>query len=299
MRGKASAVLLTIPFKEADMGNIICEKSHFCFGGVLGYYRHESVETSTTMRFSLFQPAQNKAQAGYMIFLSGLTCTEETFATKACAYQKAATLGLTILAPDTSPRGDDVANHDDYDLGQGAGFYLDATQAPWAKHFRMESYLIKELLPQCETHFNLDASCKTIAGHSMGGHGALTLYYKYPNLFRACSVFAPIVAPSQVPWGKKVFSNYLGDNQEEWKKHDASCLVRNVSDAQQNAPILMDQGLADNFLQEQLQPELFAKACDAVGQELILRQHEDYDHGYFFIQSFINDHLEFHAKYIR
>ncbi len=271
------------------------EKQHRCHGGALGYYSHDSAETKTPMRFTMFTPPENKKTGAYVIFLSGLTCTEDNFTTKADAYQKAAALGLSVLAPDTSPRGDDVPNDDAYDLGQGAGFYLDATQEPWAENFRMESYLMKELLPQCETHFGLNPQKKAITGHSMGGHGALTLYFKYPDQFGSCSAFSPIVAPAQVPWGHKAFTAYLGDNQESWLSHDATHLVQQAASAGENAGILIDQGLNDDFLKEQLRPELFEEACKKAGQKLTLRRHEGYDHSYFFIQSFMDDHLEWHA----
>ncbi|MBL0319030.1 MAG: S-formylglutathione hydrolase [Alphaproteobacteria bacterium] len=277
-----------------------CEKSFTCHGGTVGYYTHQSQQTRTVMRFSLFLPPQAKAHSvPYLLFLSGLTCTEENFTTKACAYRKASELGMAILVPDTSPRGEDVADDSAYDLGQGAGFYMDATQAPWATHFRMESYLIHELLPLVENEFPLDARRKYISGHSMGGHGALTLHFKYPDLFTSCSAFSPIVAPSQVPWGQKAFSAYLGEKQKsEWNNHDACALARQATNAPQKPPILIDQGLSDPYLESQLKPHLFEAACAQSGQRLSLRQHEGYDHSYFFIQSFIEDHLEWHRKEI-
>ncbi len=273
-------------------------KTHACHGGELRYYTHDSRETGTPMRFSLFLPAGATSNTPYLVFLSGLTCTEDNFTTKAGAYRKAAELGIAILAPDTSPRGDDVPNDEAYDLGQGAGFYLDATEEPWAKHFRMESYLTRELLPLVEAECGLDASRKAITGHSMGGHGALTLYFRHKGAFSSCSAFAPIVAPSQVPWGKKAFTAYLGSDESTWLAHDACALVRADADAASNAPILIDQGLADNFLEEQLQPELFEAACKEAGQPLTLRAQAGYDHSYFFIQSFIEAHLDWHAQYL-
>lgn len=278
------------------------EKQHICHGGTLGYYSHDSAETKTPMRFSLFMPPQAKNSANgnvpYLIFLSGLTCTEDNFTTKACAYKKAAELGLAILAPDTSPRGEDVPNDEAYDLGQGAGFYIDASAEPWAENFRMESYIIRELLPAAEKEFGLNPRRKSITGHSMGGHGALTLYFKYPDQFRSASAFSPIVAPSVVPWGEKAFTAYIGEDRAEWAKHDACALVRAADNAAANAEILVDQGLGDTFLAEQLKPELFEAACKEAGQELNLRQHEGYDHSYFFIQSFIEEHLEHHKKFL-
>lgn len=277
---------------------IKCDKIARVHGGTLGYYSHESVKTGTVMRFTLFSPPDDKKNGGLVVFLSGLTCTEDNFTTKAGAYQQAAALGLSILAPDTSPRGEVVADDDAYDLGQGAGFYLNATQAPWAQHFQMESYLIEELIPQCEEKFDLDPNKKSIMGHSMGGHGALTLYFKYPDLFCSCSAFSPIVASSQVPWGHKAFAAYLGDDRSSWAQHDACALVENAENASSNAEILIDQGLADDFLVDQLRPELFKDACAKAGQALTLRLHEGYDHSYFFIQSFMDDHLAWHAKFI-
>lgn len=275
------------------------EKSHICHGGTLGYYSHDSAETKTQMSFSVFLPPNASGNIPYVVFLSGLTCTEDNFTTKANAYQKAAELGIAILVPDTSPRGENVADDEAYDLGQGAGFYLNATQNPWSENFRMESYIIEELLPLVEREFSLDSNACAITGHSMGGHGALTLYFKYPEKFKSASAFAPIVAPSQVPWGHKAFTAYIGEDQNEWKKHDATHLVFVAKNSKSNAQILIDQGTADTFLEEQLKPHLFEKACEAVGQKLTLRMQEGYDHSYFFIQSFIDDHLEWHAKYLK
>lgn len=273
------------------------EKSYACHGGTVGYYVHESGVTHTPMKFSLFLPPQIKERAvPYLLFLSGLTCTEDNFTVKAGAYKLASELGVAILAPDTSPRGEAVANDDAYDLGQGAGFYLDATQEPWATHFQMESYLIKELLPLVEGEFAFDQERRFISGHSMGGHGSLTLYFKYPQMFQSCSAFAPIVAPSQVPWGQKAFEAYLGNERDRWQEHDACWLVKQARYADRNLPILIDQGLNDSFLEEQLKPHLFQEACKQAGQKLVLREHAGYDHSYFFIQSFIDDHLRWHLE---
>jgi S-formylglutathione hydrolase len=274
------------------------EKEHICHGGKLGYYSHDSAETGTEMRFSLFLPPNVQEPVPYVVFLSGLTCTEDNFTTKAHAYKAAADLGLAVLAPDTSPRGDGVADDEAYDLGQGAGFYLDAGQEPWSSHFRMESYIMGELLPLVEGECGLDVSRKSITGHSMGGHGALTLYFRHPEVFQSCSAFAPIVAPSQVPWGQKAFQAYLGDDEMLWAQHDACALVSRADAADQNAEILIDQGGADAFLEEQLKPHLFEEACAKAGQKLTLRMQEGYDHSYFFIQSFIENHLKWHAKYL-
>ncbi|MGH1456427.1 MAG: S-formylglutathione hydrolase [Alphaproteobacteria bacterium] len=275
------------------------EKSHVCHGGTLGYYSHDSGETKTQMKFTVFLPPNASGKTPYMVFLSGLTCTEDNFTTKAGAYQKAAELGIAILAPDTSPRGDDVANDEAYDLGQGAGFYLNATQEPWTKNFRMESYIMDELLPLVETELSLDGKACAITGHSMGGHGALTLYFKYPEKFKSCSAFSPIVAPVQVPWGHKAFTAYLGEDQAEWKNHDACHLVSSAKNPSSNAFILIDQGTADSFLEDQLKPHLFEQACKTAGQPLTLRMQKGYDHSYFFIQSFIDDHIKFHEKYLK
>ncbi len=274
------------------------EKEHKCHGGKIGYYTQDSVEVGCEMRFSMFSPPEDRANGDYIIFLSGLSCTEDNFTTKGGAYQKAAELGLHVLTPDTSPRGENIPDDAGYDLGQGAGFYIDATQEPWVKNFRMESYLIKELLPECEGFFSLNPEKKSITGHSMGGHGSITLYFKYPKKFKSCSAFAPIIAPSQVPWGQKIFEAYLGDDKDIWALHDATQLVKKLGSTQSNNPILIDQGMDDFFLKEQLQPEVFEKACKQAGQKLMLRQQKGYDHGYFFIQTFINDHLEWHKNYL-
>lgn len=272
-------------------------KTHRCFGGTLGYYTHDSTATGTAMNFSLFLPptTANGGKVPYMVFLSGLTCTEDNFTTKAHAYARAAERGIAVLAPDTSPRGAGVPDDEAYDLGQGAGFYLDATQEPWAKNFRMESYLLRDLLPLVEDKFPLDGARKAVCGHSMGGHGALTLYFRHKGLFKSCSAFSPIVAPAQVPWGEKAFTAYLGPDRTAWAAHDACALVRAAADAADNAPILIDQGEADPFLEEQLRPALFAAACADAGQALTLRRHAGYDHSYFFIQSFMADHIDWHA----
>ena len=230
-----------------------------------------------------------------LMFLAGLTCTEETFTVKGGAQRVAADLGIALLMPDTSPRGAGVAGEaDDWDFGVGAGFYIDATRAPWSTHWRMESYLMRELLPLVIDAFGVDASRLGIFGHSMGGHGALTLALKHPGRFASVSAFAPVAAPTRAPWGRKAFARYLGDDERGWLDHDASELM-----ARQNAPpyargILIDQGGADKFLTEQLYPEAFDAACREVGQPLTLRVHEGYDHGYHFISTVVEDHLRFH-----
>ncbi|PTT78005.1 S-formylglutathione hydrolase [Pelomonas sp. HMWF004] len=264
---------------------------HGCFGGSQRFHRHESAEIGLPMRFALFLPPQPKA---LLVFLAGLTCTEETFTIKAGAQRLAAELGLALLMPDTSPRGANVAGESEaWDFGVGAGFYLDATQQPWAKHWRMESYLLNELIPLVRRETGLERV--GLFGHSMGGHGALTLALRHPGRFQSLSAFAPIAAPTKCPWGEKAFTGYLGDDRSAWAAHDASELMRQQTAAPYPGGILIDQGLADKFLAEQLHPEAFEAACAAVGQPLALRQHAGYDHGYYFIASFMDDHLRHHA----
>lgn len=269
-------------------------QSNRSFDGEQRIYRFNSISLQGESRFGIYLPAQ--ALAGQacptLFYLAGLTCTEETFAIKAHAQRLAAQLGLILVTPDTSPRGEQVAQGDHWDIGQGAGFYINATQAPWAEHFQMESYIVEELYDLVIQQFAVQAERIGIFGHSMGGHGALTLALKYPEKFKSVSAFAPICAPSQCPWGEKAFSNYLGSDQAEWLKHDASALVQTKT--AHFADILIDQGLSDQFY-SQLNPALFQQACQAAGQPLTLREHAGYDHGYYFIQSFIDDHLQFHA----
>jgi S-formylglutathione hydrolase len=275
---------------------------HACFGGVQRFYKHMSREIGLPMRFGLFLPPQ--AQAGeklpLLTYLAGLTCTEETFATKAGAQRVAAELGLALLMPDTSPRNTGVDGEDHHwDFGVGAGFYLDATEAPWSGHWCMESYLIKELLPQATAEFSLDSARQGLFGHSMGGHGALTLALRHPGVFASVSAFAPICAPTQCPWGHKAFTGYLGQDGSTWAAHDASALMAAQTTAPYPGGILIDQGLADKFLAEQLHPEAFEAACAQAGQPLTLRRHAGYDHGYYFISSFMEDHLRHHAAALR
>jgi S-formylglutathione hydrolase len=270
-------------------------ETHNCYGGVVGVYEHESKALGCAMKFSVFVP-ENARDAPAMLFLSGLTCTHENFTTKAAAYKKAAAVGMVIVVPDTSPRGDDVPDDaGSYDFGKGAGFYIDATQAPWAKNFRMESYIADELYDLVQRAFPVRLGGMGICGHSMGGHGALTLYFKYPAKFISVSALSPIVAPSQVPWGEKAFSGYLGADKNEWLKHDACVLVGGAK-VDRTKTILIDQGTGDQFLATQLKPELFAAACKAAGQALTLRMQEGYDHSYYFIQSLIDDHIAHHAR---
>ena len=246
------------------------------------------------MKFSVFLPPGD-GPFPVLIWLSGLTCTEDNFTTKAGAYAAAAAAGLAIVAPDTSPRGPDVANDDAYDLGQGAGFYLDASRDPWAAHFQMETYVAKELVDLLGDAFPIDMTRIGLSGHSMGGHGALTLALRHPQTFRSVSAFSPIVAPSQVPWGRKAFSAYLGADEAAWAVHDATALMS--SDAAHGVfdDILIDQGRADGFLAEQLKPQLFVEACEQAGQKVTLRMQDGYDHSYFFIATFIADHVAWHA----
>jgi S-formylglutathione hydrolase len=231
-----------------------------------------------------------------LFYLAGLTCTEETFPIKAGAQRVAAELGLMLVAPDTSPRRTGIEGEAaEWDFGTGAGFYLDATQAPWAPHFRMESYVVDELRTLVIERFGADPARLGLFGHSMGGHGALTLALRYPGVYRSLSAFAPIAAPAQCPWGEKAFSRYLGSDRETWKAHDASELMRGARTPYPQG-ILVDQGLADKFLAEQLKPELFERACAEAAQPLTLRRHAGYDHGYYFIASFVEDHLRWHAE---
>lgn len=269
---------------------------HGCFGGRQFFYRHDSREVGLPMRFALFLPPRaTRERVPCLMFLAGLTCTEETATIKAGAQRIASELGIALLMPDTSPRGAGVPGEGaDWEFGVAAGFYLDATRAPWSKHWRMESYLMRELLPLVIDTFAIDAKRLGICGHSMGGHGALTLALKHPGRFKSVSAFAPIAAPMQAPWGRKAFAGYLGDDPAHWSQHDASELM-----AQQRTPpypggVLIDQGSADPYLAEQLLPHVFEAACRRVNQPLTLRFHEGYDHGYYFISTFVEDHLRFH-----
>ena len=267
---------------------------HGCFGGVQGFYRMASAACGGPMRFAVFQPPQARhGRVPVLYFLAGLTCSEETATIKAGAQRVAAELGLMLVMPDTSPRDTGIAGATgDWEFGEAAGFYLDATQAPWSSRFRMETHVVHELPAVVAEHFPADVSRTGITGHSMGGHGALVLALRHPDQYRSLSAFAPIVAPSQVPWGQKAFSRYLGDHHRAWDEHDACGLVRRRPFA---GPILVDQGLDDKFLAVQLQPERFETACAEAGQTLSLRRHAGYDHGYYFVASFIEDHLRHHA----
>jgi S-formylglutathione hydrolase len=272
-------------------------EEHACFGGVQGFYEHSSDSIGLPMRFGVYRPpqaAQGAVPVPVLYYLAGLTCNEQTFAIKAGAQQYAARHGLMIVTPDTSPRNTGVAGADqDWDFGTGAGFYLDATEAPYAKHWRMETYVTKELPRVVEQHFGASSGAAGIFGHSMGGHGALTLALRHPGLYRSVSALAPICAPMDVPWGQKAFGGYLGGDAARWAAHDATRLIAGGA----RAPMLLvDQGLADQFLESQLRPKLLEAACAEARQPLQLRRHDGYDHGYFFVATFVADHLTHHAR---
>ncbi len=268
-----------------------------CFGGIQASYRHDSQVTGLPMRFSVFHPpAESRQPVPVLVWLAGLTCTEETFMIKAGAQRVAAECGLMLVAPDTSPRATGIAGAtDDWDFGEGAGFWLDATSAPWSTRFRMESYLLQELLPLVFEQFNDDHDRVGIFGHSMGGHGALTLAFRHPGRFRSVSAFAPISSPTRCPWGKKAFSRYLGNDVAAWARHDAAELIRARGSALFDE-ILVDQGSDDKFLDDQLLPQELESACRSAGQPLTLRMQPGYDHSYFFIQTFMEDHLRLHQR---
>ncbi len=265
-----------------------------CFGGVQRFYAHAAETTACMMRFAVFSPpAAERGPVPVLYYLAGLTCTEETFTIKAGAQRHAAEHGLMLVAPDTSPRGCGLAGEDaDWDFGTGAGFYLDATQAPWSAHYRMYSYVTAELPALVAANFAARSGAQGIFGHSMGGHGALVCALRNPELYKSVSAFAPISAPMRCPWGRKAFSNYLGADEENWRDYDASALV--ASD-RRCPPILIDQGADDPFLARELYPGVFEEACAAAGQPLRLRMQAGYDHSYYFIASFIEDHLRHHA----
>ena len=272
-------------------------KTHAVHGGTLRYLKHDSATTGTPMTLSVFVPA-GEGPFPVLIWLSGLTCTEDNFTIKAGAYAAAAEHGVIIVAPDTSPRGEGVADDPAYDLGQGAGFYVDATEAPWAPHFRMETWVVGELIGLIDAEFPTTKT-RAISGHSMGGHGALTLALRHPHLFRSVSAFAPICSPTRCPWGEKAFTAYLGDDRTVWEAHDATRLIEGGVGEGCFDDILIDQGDADPFLVEQLKPELLVAAGEAAGQAITLRMQPGYDHSYFFMASFIADHVAFHAKRLK
>lgn len=269
------------------------------FGGTQGVYRHEAAETSCEMEFSVFMPpAAERGPVPVLYYLSGLTCTHENVTTKGGFQRYAAEQGLAVVCPDTSPRGAGYAGEDDdYDFGTGAGFYVDATQLPWSGMYRMYSYVTSELPKAIGGNFEVDTSRSGIFGHSMGGHGALTIALKNPDSYRSVSAFAPIAAPMQCPWGEKALGGYLGYDREAWRDHDATELV--LSGHLVDGNILIDQGTADNFLEEQLKPHLFEAACREAGQKLMLRMQDGYDHSYYLMATFMADHIEHHAKALR
>ena len=265
-----------------------------CFAGTMGFYSHASVATGGTMRFAVFRP-EGPGPFPVLTYLAGLTCTEETFMIKAGAQRLAAEHGLLLVAPDTSPRGHNLPGEAEaWDFGVGAGFYLDAARSPWSAHWRMESYVVDELNGLVTAHFPADAGRQGLFGHSMGGHGALTLALRHPERWRSVSAFAPICAPMRCPWGQKAFAGYLGSERGKWAGHDATELLG--SRGPLPFPLLVDQGTDDKFLAEQLKPELLEEAAAAAGQELVLRRHAGYDHSYWFIQTFMAEHLAHHAR---
>jgi S-formylglutathione hydrolase len=272
-------------------------KTHAVHGGTLRYLKHDSAVTGTPMTLSVFVPP-GEGPFPVLIWLSGLTCTEDNFTTKAGAYAAAAEHGVIIVAPDTSPRGEGVADDPAYDLGQGAGFYVDATQAPWVPHFRMETYVVEDLIGLMDANFPTTRA-RSVSGHSMGGHGALTLALRHPHLFRSVSAFAPISSLTRCPWGEKAFTAYLGPDRAAWDAHDAARLIEDGVGEGCYDDILVDQGDADPFLTEQLRPELLVQAGEAAGQKITLRMQSGYDHSYFFMASFIGDHVAFHAARLK
>jgi len=264
------------------------------FGGVQGVYRHASTATGTEMTFSVFVPGGgDQPPRPVVTFLSGLTCSHANVTEKGEYRRTASELGLIVVCPDTSPRGAGVPDDESDDLGQGAGFYVDAPRAPWAKHFRMETYIAEELPALVAAHFPVDQSRQGIFGHSMGGHGALTLALRRPGRWQSLSAFAPIVAPSRTPWGRNAFAAYFGDDENKWREHDA---IELINGGRRAPPILVDIGDADPFLDKELKPQLLAVACESAQQPLTLRRHEGYDHSYYFISTFMPDHLRWHAE---
>ncbi len=271
---------------------------HRAFGGVVSFHRHIAAETACEMKFSVYLPPQaERRKVPALWYLAGLTCTEETFMFKAGAQRVAAELGLALVSTDTSPRGVPLpGDSDSWDFGVAAGFYLDAQAPPWSQHYRMYSYVTRELPALVEEHFPIDPKRQGIFGHSMGGHGALTIGLNNPERYRSISAFAPISAPMQCPWGQKAFSGYLGADRERWRQYDACELIRALPTVSGRPPLLVDQGLADQFLEQQLMPERLEQACKDTGYPLTLRRQPGYDHGYYFISTFIEDHLRHHAR---
>ena len=275
-------------------------KTHSCHNGRMVFYKHLSKALGCEMKFGIYLPP--KAQRGelcpVLTYLAGLTCNEETFFMKGGAPKFASKHGIILISPDTSPRGIGLEGEDDdWDFGTGAGFYINATRGIWAENYKMEEYITRELQTCIGRIIDFDDSRQGIFGHSMGGHGALTLGLKYPDIFRSVSAFAPICSPSNCPWGVKAFGAYLGSDRTEWEKHDATCLIKSL-DKSEYKSILVDQGLADEFLELELKPELLERVCEETGFPLTLRRHSDYDHSYYFVNTFMQDHIEFHAKFI-
>ena len=281
------------------MAGMTTRSEQACFGGTIGFYSHASTEIGAEMKFSVFVPGKGPARPlPALYFLAGLTCTEETFMMKANALRHAAELGLVLVAPDTSPRGLGLPREeDDWDFGTGAGFYHDAEAEPWRQNYRMYSYVTRELPALVEASFPVEAGRRGVFGHSMGGHGALVVALKNPQAYRSVSAFAPICNPVAVPWGEKAFGNYLGADRARWAEWDASELLKQGN--RLAGPILVDQGMKDQFLAGQLRPDALEAAAQGAGQELVLRRHEGYDHSYWFIQTFIEDHLKWHAERLR
>lgn len=269
---------------------------HACFGGWQEVYQHTSTTLNCEMKFAIYLPPMEDAQKYPVLYwLSGLTCNEQNFITKAGAQQYAAQHGVILVVPDTSPRGENVADDSAYDLGQGASFYLNATQAPWNSHYKMYDYIVNELPKLIETHFPANER-RAISGHSMGGHGALMIGLRNLSRYYSISAFSPIVAPTQVPWGQKAFSAYLGDDMAQWQQYDT---IELLNKTQQTVPIRVDVGLDDPFYQQQLQPERLAQVCDKKQFACCLNLHQGYDHSYYFVASFIGEHIAFHAKHLK
>lgn len=292
MDGERNEAMFTIDFLS----------QHRVFDGVLYFIRHDSQATGGPMHASVFVPdyAEQRTDVPFPVlyWMSGLTCTDKNFSEKSGAYRKASELGLIVVAPDTSPRGASVPNNDSDSLGHGAGFYVDATQAPWSQHFKMETYITRDLIQAIEDNFPADPARRGIFGHSMGGHGALTLAMNHPHLYRSVSAFSPIASAMHAPWGEQALSAYLGTDRSTWERYDAALLMANEK-GKPFGNILIDQGSADPFLDTQLMPYLLQKAAEAAGQKITLRFHEGYDHGYYFVQSFMDDHLSYHAERLK
>ncbi|KAA3638039.1 MAG: S-formylglutathione hydrolase [Proteobacteria bacterium] len=267
---------------------------HRCFDGELGFYKHDSKVNNAPMTFAVYMPPQaKKKRVPVLFFLSGLTCTEENFMAKAGAQQYAAQHGIALVSMDTSPRDLGLPGEDDsYDFGSGAGFYVNATEQPWAKHYQMYDYVVDELPALIYEQFRVDKDRVGIFGHSMGGHGALVIALRNPAQYRSVSAFSPIVAPMHNDWGKKAFSGYLGDDESTWEKYDTCELIKTTNT---NIPLFVDQGMRDNFLTEYLQPERLQAVCQEQNHPLTLRKHDGYDHSYYFISTFIEDHIKYHA----